>query len=156
MDIKEKETKFEIIKETLENTLAIGCLMGLFCILAPMDMIRRAYHKTREKISKALHPLPKNTERIIGNYQGEVVYSTENEKYLITQSMHTDLSVERRIIGKLIKEGKIYKTYLAGSDELPFSRHIDGYSCNYYDYIPLSEEERNSGKIKGLEANLSK
>ena len=153
---EDKEMKYAPFKSMLEESLAIGCLMGLFCILAPIDIIRGTYHKTREKLSRALHPLPENAKRIIGSYQGEAVYSIENEKYLITQLMHKDLSIERRIIGKLVKEGKIYRSYIAGSDELPFSRHTDGYSCRYYDFIPLTEEEKNSEKIRELESSLDK
>ena len=152
---EDKEMKYAPFKSMLEESLAIGCLMGLFCILAPIDMIRGAYDKTRERLSSVLHPLSKNAKRIIGNYKGESVYSAENEKYLITQLMQRDLSIERRIKGKLIKEGKIYQTYLLGSDELPFSKHTTGELMRYYDYIPLSEEERNSEIIRGFESSLN-
>ncbi len=155
VDQEEKETKYSPFKGALEESLAIGCLIGLICMIAPIHMIKGAYHKAREKLSKAIHPLPENAKRITKNYfYGEEVHSIGNERYLITKSLGRDLSTKRKIVGRLVKEGKIYVTYLGGSDELPFSRCTEGYLSKYYDYIPLSEEERNSEKIRKLELSM--
>jgi len=154
MNDEETETKYELFKEMFEESLAIGCLMGLFCMIAPIHIAKGAYHKTREKLSKALHPLPKNAKRIIDSF-GVQVHEIEDDKYL-SQLQYERNMPKREVLGRLEKEGKIYVSYLGGSDELPFSRCTDGYLSKYYDYVPLTEDERNSERIRKLELSLVK
>lgn len=156
MDYEDKEQSK--LKDRFLDTLSYGILTGILsvelCRIAIYDSIRGSYCKIREKLSRAFHPLSKNTNRILRSFYGEEVYKIGNEKYLVTKSIERDLAIERRIIGRLVKEGKIYMSYLTGSDELPFSSHTDGELMKYYDYIPLRKDERNSEKIRELELSL--